>query len=144
MKKPTRLVSVVLAAIALLPVAAATPAPAGSAATILERTAKFGQVCVEGQACVTEEPAGPLATTAAAGMSGEEVYTKFCFVCHANGVAGAPKMGDPAAWSERMDKGMDAIRANTINGINAMPPKGTCMQCSDDELNAAVDYMLEN
>ena len=141
MKKPIRLATVVLAAIAFLPVTSAD-APAGSAATVLERTAKFGQVCVQGQACATEEEAPVL--LASAGMSGEEVYTKFCFVCHAQGIAGAPKIGDAAAWAERMDKGLDTIRANTINGINTMPPKGTCMQCSDEELNAAVDYMLEN
>lgn len=141
MKKPIRLVSVILAAIVFLPVTSAD-APAGSAATVLERTAKFGEVCIAGEACANEEEAPVLLATS--GMSGEEVYTKFCFVCHAQGIAGAPKMGDAAAWAERMDKGMDAIRANTINGINTMPPKGTCMQCSDDELVAAVDYMLEN
>ena len=51
-------------------------------------------------------------------------------------------LGDAAAWEPRVAQGMDVLMANTINGINVMPPKGTCMACSDDELRAAVEYMI--
>ena len=61
-----------------------------------------------------------------------------------SGVGGAPKFGDVAAWAERAEKGMDTLMASTINGINTMPAKGTCMNCSDDELAAAVTYILDN
>ena len=68
-------------------------------------------------------------------------YQMSCFVCHGSGVAGAPKLDDKEAWSERMAKGLDMVMANVINGLNAMPPKGLCFDCSDDDLLALVDYM---
>ena len=58
-------------------------------------------------------------------------------------MGGAPLLGNAEQWQPRVDKGMDALMASTLNGLNAMPAKGTCMNCSDDELNAAVTYMLE-
>jgi cytochrome c5 len=79
---------------------------------------------------------------AAAARSGEEVYNSACMACHASGVAGAPKVGDTAAWQARAEKGMDTLLHNAVNGLNAMPPKGTCANCSDDELKAAIEYML--
>ena len=57
------------------------------------------------------------------------------------GVLGAPKKGDTAAWDERLAKGMDATLKNALNGLNAMPPKGNCANCSDDEILAAIKYM---
>ena len=76
---------------------------------------------------------------AAAPKSGEQVYNGSCMACH---VAGAPKLGDKAAWAPRIAKGMDSLLASATNGLNAMPPKGTCMTCSSDELQAAVEYMV--
>lgn len=69
-------------------------------------------------------------------------YQMSCFACHGTGAAGAPQPGDAEAWEERMAKGMDAVMANVINGVNAMPARGICMTCSDDDLQAIVDYML--
>jgi len=74
---------------------------------------------------------------------GKEIYDTKCFTCHATGVAGAPKYGDKAAWGPRIEKGMDALMQTVMNGKNAMPPKGTCMDCSDDELKAAAQYMID-
>jgi cytochrome c5 len=51
-------------------------------------------------------------------------------------------LGDAAAWQPRIDKGMDTLWQHTLNGLNAMPPKGTCMACSDEELRAAMDHMV--
>ena len=82
-------------------------------------------------------------TAAAAGpRSGEQVYNASCMACHAVGVANAPKLGDKAAWEPRAAKGVDGLLATAISGLNAMPPKGTCAACSDDELKAAIEYIL--
>lgn len=76
------------------------------------------------------------------GMSGEQIYGKFCIACHLSGVAGAPKL-TKAAWETRIAKGTETLYNNAINGINAMPPKGTCMSCSDDDIKKTIDYMIE-
>ncbi len=76
-------------------------------------------------------------------LSGEEVYGQYCSVCHANGVAGSPLFADTDAWAPRAAKGMEALMVSTINGIGAMPAKGTCSSCSDDELAGAVTYILD-
>jgi cytochrome c5 len=74
---------------------------------------------------------------------GKEIYDTKCFTCHASGVAGAPKLGDKAEWDKRLkEQGMDGIMKVVINGRGAMPPKGTCMDCSDEDLKKAVEYML--
>lgn len=75
---------------------------------------------------------------------GEQTYMRFCFSCHASGIAGAPRVGDPEAWAPRLDKGRDALLQATIDGVPpGMPPRGLCAQCSEDDLDAAVDYMIE-
>ncbi len=74
---------------------------------------------------------------------GKEIYDTKCFACHAAGVAGAPKFGDKAAWAPRIEKGMDALMETVHKGKGAMPPKGTCMDCSEEELQAAVTYMTD-
>jgi cytochrome c5 len=63
--------------------------------------------------------------------------------CHTTGAAGAPMLGDAEAWNERLEKGMDQVLANAINGVGAMPARGLCMSCSDDDLQALIDYMIE-
>lgn len=90
--------------------------------------------------------AAALLTPAAAmaERTGEELYNTKCSVCHAAAIAGAPKFGDAAAWAPRAEKGMDALLATAKSGLNAMPPMGTCMDCSDDEMKSAIQYMLDN
>ena len=70
-------------------------------------------------------------------------YDKSCKVCHATGAAGAPKTGDAAAWAPRMEKGMDTLVASVTNGLNAMPPKGMCFDCSDADYQALIEYMAK-
>jgi cytochrome c5 len=70
-----------------------------------------------------------------------EKYNKSCAVCHAQGVAGAPKIGDAAAWAPRLEKGLDGLMASVKNGLNAMPPRGMCFDCSDDEYMELIKYM---
>ena len=93
---------------------------------------------VEAPEPAAEAPAG----TPMAAADGEKIYQSSCHACHAAGVAGAPKLGDKAAWAPRIAKGNDALLSSVKNGLNAMPPKGACMSCSDDDLRSAVDYMV--
>jgi cytochrome c5 len=87
-----------------------------------------------------DTPAGPRAQ-----QSGEEVYKMVCAACHAQGVAGAPKLGDKAAWASHIKQGLDALVKNAINGVQSpkgvMPPKGGNTSLSDWEVAAAVVYM---
>ncbi|PHS20568.1 MAG: cytochrome C [Kangiella sp.] len=76
--------------------------------------------------------------------TGEEVYNTKCLACHGTGVAGAPKLGDAAGWVSRIAAGEESLLNNALKGLNAMPPKGTCMDCSDDEISEAVKYMVAN
>ncbi|MDH3560172.1 MAG: c-type cytochrome [Gammaproteobacteria bacterium] len=73
---------------------------------------------------------------------GADTYNSKCMACHASGAAGAPKLGDNAAWAPRIATGMDALVASVTNGKGAMPPKGACADCSADDLTAAVEYMV--
>ena len=75
----------------------------------------------------------------------EQKYMASCFACHSTGAAGAPKVGDGMAveWEPRLEKGLDAVVANTVNGLNTMPAKGLCFDCTDDDLRAIVQYMIE-
>jgi len=77
-------------------------------------------------------------------MTGQEVYQKTCNVCHGTGVAGAPKLGDKAAWAPRIADGMNEMYENALHGDGAMPPKGGNSALSDDEVKAAVDFIVEN
>jgi cytochrome c5 len=105
--------------------------------SIKARTMPVGQVCVEGDACgAAAAPAGP--------QEPADIYSSACAACHGSGALGAPKLGDAAAWAPRIDKGIDTIIANAINGINSMPAMGACASCSEDDIAATVKYMAEN
>jgi cytochrome c5 len=82
------------------------------------------------------------AAVAAEGEKGRMVYTANCAVCHAAGVAGAPKLGDKVAWAPRLKEGAAMLHRMAIKGIRAMPPKGGNATLSDAEVKAAVDYMI--
>ena len=82
------------------------------------------------------------ADTRTASADGQKIYQASCQACHATGAAGAPKLGDKAAWAPRLAKGNDALLSSVKNGLKAMPPKGACMSCSEDELRAAMEYMV--
>lgn len=94
----------------------------------------------------TTAQADTAAATEQAPRTGEQVYQQFCSTCHKTGVANAPKFADKAAWEPRIARGKDVLYQSAMNGVagTAMTPKGSCMNCSDDELKAAVDYMVEN
>mgnify|MGYP006427419151 CR=1 FL=1 len=110
---------------------------------IEERLEPVGSVCMAGEDC-----AGAAATTASAGDSAgprdaAQIYSSGCAACHDAGVSGAPVFGDADAWAARLDqKGKDTLYSHAINGFNAMPAKGMCSDCSDEEIEITVDYML--
>lgn len=108
---------------------------------IAERIAPAGKVCMKGDPCAAAAPAASASSGGA--RSGSDVYGAHCAACHATGAAGAPKFADAAAWAPRIEKGIDTLYTHAINGFNAMPAKGLCMTCSDDEVKAAVDHMVE-
>jgi cytochrome c5 len=102
------------------------------------RIKPVGSVCLEGDSSC----GGAVAESNGKPKTGEEVYNTSCMACHSTGVGGAPKSGDKAAWKPRIAQGADTLHTHAITGIRAMPPKGTCAACSDDEVKAAVDYMI--
>jgi len=74
---------------------------------------------------------------------GEQTYNRYCFSCHAAGVAGAPKVGDAESWAPRIAKGPAALLQSTIAGIApGMPARGLCTSCSNDQLAEAIDFMI--
>lgn len=119
-----------------------TVGAASSDDKIVERIKPAGQVCVEGDDSCGGAVAAAAASTGGA-RSGEDVYKASCSSCHAIGVAGAPKYGT-SEWADRGAKGIDALLKTAISGINAMPPRGTCATCSDDELKVAIEYMMDS
>ena len=70
-----------------------------------------------------------------------EKYNKSCGICHNTGAANAPKVHDVAAWKPRLEKGMDALVQSVNNGLNAMPPKGMCFDCTDEDYRELITYM---
>ena len=80
------------------------------------------------------------------GFNPEQKYMASCFAGHSTGAAGAPKVGAgmSAEWEPRLEKGLDAVVQNAINGINTMPAKGLCFDCTDEDLRAIVEYMIES
>ena len=105
----------------------------------------------EAAAAAAEEAAAAAAeqTQVAAGpVDGESVYNTACMACHNAGIAGAPKVGDSEAWSARMAKGMEVLIENAIQGFQGeagvMPAKGGNPALTDEEVTAAVQYMVDN
>jgi len=73
---------------------------------------------------------------------GKAVYDKVCFACHQVSVANSPKLGDQAAWAPRIKTGMDSLVQSVIKGKGAMPPKAGNPALSEQEIRAAVDFMV--
>lgn len=76
---------------------------------------------------------------------GQKVYERFCVVCHRDGLVGAPKFHDEQAWKSRLSgRTLEELVASAMKGLNAMPAKGTCYECNEDDIKSAVEYMLPN
>ncbi|MDR3351518.1 MAG: c-type cytochrome [Zoogloeaceae bacterium] len=81
--------------------------------------------------------------TPPAARDGATVYAEVCKTCHETGVTGAPKKGDKGDWEPRIAQGVETLYASALQGKGAMPPKGTAVRFSDEEVKGAVDYMVE-
>ncbi|WP_116367038.1 c-type cytochrome [Parahaliea mediterranea] len=110
-------------------------------AAIEERIAPMGEVCLQGDSSC----GGPAVAASSGPRSGKEVFDAACMACHTTGAGGAPVLGDVDAWAPRIAKGMDTLHKHGLEGIpgTGMMAKGGCVNCSDDEVIAAVDYMVE-
>lgn len=90
-----------------------------------------------------KEPAVPAQVTVATGKpDGKKVYESTCMVCHAAGVANAPKFGDKKAWAPHLAHGTEHLYETALKGKGAMPPKGGNLTLSNAEVRAALEYML--
>jgi cytochrome c5 len=103
---------------------------------IADRLSPIGESCMVGDECAAggAAQAGP--------MDPEIVYNTYCMACHTTGAAGAPIIGVAADWEPRIAQGMDMLYSHAINGIGMMPAKGLCMDCSDEDIESTVDYIL--
>jgi len=108
-----------------------------TAEDVAERIKPVAQVYI-GEAPVLE--VAPAAETSAG--SGEQVVTQVCALCHSTGMMSSPKLGSASDWAPRIEKGVDVLYANAINGLNMMPARGGRPTLSDDEVKSAVDHML--
>ena len=131
---------IVLLAVAVAGFALAQAPLSDTVANVAERTRPFGKLCLQGQDC-GGETTPPAAVEDATGRSGEEIYAAHCHICHATGLNNAPKFADAEVWASRLAKGAEELLRITKEGLNAMPPMGTCMSCTDAELSAAIDHM---
>ena len=121
--------------------------PAGTDDEIRARIAPVGSSCMEtddmcGDVAVPPPPPEPAVAEAAVPLTGEQIYDRFCFACHATGVGDAPLLHDAEQWAPRVAKGMESMLQTSMTGLGAMPPKGTCMACSEEEMVAAIEYLI--
>ena len=122
------------------------------APAVAELTAPMGEVTVAGKA--QEEPEAPAETIATtegggAGGKGKKVYDGLCIACHGAGIPGIPQFGDKTAWGPRIAQGNDTLYTHALQGFTGksgmqMPPRGGGADLSDDDVKAAVDYIVAN
>lgn len=110
---------------------------------IQNRIKPVGNVTVEKSTSSASAPASTNSKPVTKNAAGQETYEHHCVICHQAGVAGAPKFRDEDSWKPRLATAdINALVASAIKGKNAMPPKGTCQECSDSDIKAAIDYMV--
>ncbi len=111
---------------------------------VLDRIKPLGVVATTAEEAQKASPklAEPAPVVASGPMSAEQVYNTACLACHSTGVAGAPKTGDVAAWAPRIAQGEDVLFEHATKGFKGMPPRGGSSQLTDDEVKAAIDFML--
>lgn len=103
------------------------------------RIQPVGQVSVQNPPGTEDSLAAPVTKK----EPGQETFEQYCTVCHKEGLANAPKFRNEQDWKPRLvGRTLDDLVASSIKGLNAMPSKGTCLKCSDDDLKAAISYML--
>lgn len=114
---------------------------AAGVAKIEKNTAPIGEVVTDPAALEMKLAANK---PARAPYTGEQVVTKVCGACHQTGMLGAPKIGDKGEWNKRKGAagGVDGLVKVAIKGLNQMPPRGGDADLSDDEIKAAIEYIL--
>ncbi|MDB6095991.1 MAG: putative cytochrome c5 [Francisellaceae bacterium] len=117
----------------IIPTAYATLSGSLNPEKIIERLKPEAEVIIDGEV----KP-----KVAAFVDVGQLRYEQTCHVCHETGISGAPKFGDKTAWQKRVADGMDVVLQRALKGYKAMPAKGGCSNCSDDEIKKAIDYMI--
>ena len=112
---------------------------------VSERIKPVGSLCMAGDDCAASAQSAA-STLTSKKRTGAEIYGTKCTICHTSGAGGAPIVdtndASATAWAPRINKGIGTLFANSIGGINGMPPKGLCNDCNDDEIKATVCYML--
>lgn len=122
----------------------------GASSDVASRLSPIGTVCMAGDECAATSQvadasaAGEAEGASGSARSGKDIYDVSCVNCHVSGAAGAPIYGDVAAWAPRIEKGLETLTNNAWDGIGAMPAKGLCMDCSKEDIGAAVAYIVEN
>ena len=129
------------------PVSATRDADADYRKEVLKRIEPVAKVAVAGADNSALAAPAPV-QAAAVDLGGEEVYNQACVACHGAGIAGAPKLGDKAAWAPRVAAGPDTLHKHALVGFQGkngyMPPKGGRTDLSDQSVMNAVDYILSN
>lgn len=112
---------------------------------IAERLQPVGSVCLAGEDCASGGSGAALVSAlaqASAEFNAQGTYEQYCAMCHNTGMAGAPRRDDAAHWTARIeDVGLSTVVNNAISGVNAMPPRGMCATCSDEQIGEVVEYL---
>ena len=106
---------------------------------LLERIKPIGEVRIDSSMAATSSESSEKAE-----RSGEEIYKANCQGCHSSGVMGAPKYASLEDWAARIDLGLEKLTLSAIVGKGGMPARGTCMDCSDNEIKLTVQYLLDS
>ncbi len=139
--RPVRTLMTILAITMFALPASAANVPPGTVDEIRDRLQPHGSLCIEGNTCGAATSSAPTGT----GLSGSDIYGTYCVACHSTGVSGAPKLGDAGDWEARVAKGRDTLLTSTVDGLGVlMPARGTCMSCTDEELDSALAHMLDS
>ena len=126
--------SIIIVTLALLPIVAYALSTREQA--IESRIQPVGQVN-------TDAPKPAVVAAAGGGPANPETtYNTYCTACHTSGAAGAPVLGNKEAWAPRVALGVDQLTQVVIKGLGAMPPRGMCSTCSDADLKAVVEFMV--
>jgi cytochrome c5 len=111
-------------------------------AQIAERLSPVGQVCLAGEACASSGAAPAMAAAASGAFNASTTYDQYCAMCHNTGMANAPRKDDATHWDARIaEVSFATVVANAIAGVGAMPARGMCATCSDEDIASLVEYL---
>lgn len=107
--------------------------------TLSQRISPLGLVYLDGEISIKKATIVKKEKTQ---RTGKNIYTSICSTCHKTGIADAPKFGNKSDWAPRIKQGIATLLKVAISGKGSMPPRGTCLECSDTELKSAILHML--